>query len=722
MYLIPNITKEDLKEVLLKYNFFEEHKNAYFTRKNNIGNLIYDHFFQLLYNRFFKIEVDEVSQEDYDNGIKDFIKSIESCNSDYKYFIDDNKVNFSFTRRKYLITNFYNILLYEIYVNKIFKELTCALYKKWYQNYLFEEKYFWYFRIFDFDIQNESEISISWYKHYFDWWSKFESVRDALLQDNQFYIETDIEGFYDNISHDSLIHNLSEFFRIYGDNNSDDFIYKFSWILFKVAWYTKKWIPQWVMASDILSTLYLWLHFFLKRDWNGLKLNPAWFFELSDGVKFISYNDDFYFFWKNDSIKLSWIFNWTIRTSLENEGMKLNSEKTKDVKESVLFDNFNQINIELIQQRNKEEIKKLGEFIVNQLNLDLANIHLKALRKYFKWIKNIRYLDEVESSKFFDEIWLFFSSDINQDKVKKIFILLIISTEDFLYIIRGLIGKKWEEAIDIFLKRNYFKNNMHLLSESLILKLYLWIDSEWDISLSELSTFFSEYLNGKNNKFIVSYLNNSQKPLDIIIQDNGLLWLHKVLYGNQGIFNYSEDILGIKLYSLFWIATSNQRLVEFLRQENQDAIRKLTFVVNGILDDMIITKNIFPDYFLKNPSFLSDLYSLFNILLTFHIHILRSDILEVKIWWGAEAWFITINWKTDLKSLRTYDNDFDVETIHLMYYIAKKRAIYNHKEVSTIDRDIWSYIYKKYDDLTTFHNSISKWITSLLNIISKELI
>jgi len=38
-----------------------------------------------------------------------------------------------------------------------------------------------------------------------------------------------------------------------------------------------------------------------------------------------------------------------------------------------------------------------------------------------------------------------------------------------------------------------------------------------------------------------------------------------------------------------------------------------------------------------------------------------------------------------------------------MYYIAKKRAIYNHKEVD-IEKDIDFIIYKANDDLNTFYN------------------
>jgi hypothetical protein len=39
----------------------------------------------------------------------------------------------------------------------------------------------------------------------------------------------------------------------------------------------------------------------------------------------------------------------------------------------------------------------------------------------------------------------------------------------------------------------------------------------------------------------------------------------------------------------------------------------------------------------------------------------------------------------------------------MLYYIAKKRAIYNHKEID-IDKDINFLVYKKNNDLNTFYN------------------
>jgi len=55
------------------------------------------------------------------------------------------------------------------------------------------------------------------------------------------------------------------------------------------------------------------------------------------------------------------------------------------------------------------------------------------------------------------------------------------------------------------------------------------------------------------------------------------------------------------------------------------------FKLNHIIDDLLIIKNISPNFYLKNPSFIADLYSVLNILLTLLFFIIDNKNIEVKI-------------------------------------------------------------------------------------------
>ena len=94
-----------------------------------------------------------------------------------------------------------------------------------------------------------------------------------------------------------------------------------------------------------------------------------------------------------------------------------------------------------------------------------------------------------------------------------------------------------------------------------------------------------------------------------------------------------------------------------------------------------------------------------------------------------EPWKISvklIQWEESNEDSRNEDirvsfPEFDINHIHLMYYIAKKRAVYNHKEVD-IEKDIDFIVYKVNEDLNTFSNWISSLLTYILALIEKEVV
>lgn len=724
MNINTEIKLNDFKEILLKYSFEENEKYYYYSRKNNIWNLMYDHFFKKLYHIF-----SDPNLTDSEEWVKEFIKAIKYCNTDYIYEIFDVKPNLNFSERNYRITNLYNVILYEIYVTKIFKQLAFLCNKYSLNNYLIKNKYFWYFSSVNYSINWDDEISSLNYQHYDINWINYEEKKKELLRTNDTYLETDIKGFYDNIDHEKLIEKLKFFFHKYWNENIDEFLYTFSNILYKVNWYKKSWIPQWVIASDIIANLFIWLMLFNDKDLYDFK-QEDWFYNLY-WLKCLNYNDDFIFCGNNLDI----IFNKNIKTIFKSNNLTLSLEKTTWVLESKNYKFYDEINYDKIIEKDKIEITKLKKIFLKELEKSIDNIDVKLLKRNFKWIHNIKNARITVRESFVKNIFKILFEDLNwwkkDEKIKKIYLLLVISPSNFVYLItllENFFQEKYSKTFEKILLQKVFIHYNYYVTDTLLVKFYSDLNNEYyKLEYKELKTFLFDLIKQNNNKAIRSFLDNDKKPLDLIIKDNGLIWLHKLIYEDKNIKWFKENILWIKLYSLFWITLNYKNINIFFENYWKDIIVKnIMFKLNHIIDDLLIIKNISPNFYLKNPSFIADLYSVLNILLTLLFFIIDNKNIEVKINWGNEEWFIEIkkgNLDNKFKKewLRKNIKDFNTIHIHLLYYIAKKRAIYNHKEVN-IDKDIDFLVYKKNNDLNTFNNWISSLITYILNLIDKELI
>ncbi len=724
MNINTEITLNDIREILLKYSFENNEKYYYYSRKNNIWNLMYDHFFKRLYHIF-----SDVSLTDDDEWVKEFIKAIKYCNTDYLYDIFDVKANLNFSERNYRITNFYNVILYEIYVNKIFKQLAYLSHKNNLTNYLILDKYFWYFSSVNYSIDSENNISSLDYQHYDVNWILFEEKKKELLKGNNEYIETDIKWFYDNINHEILIEKLKYIFHKYWNENIDNFLYIFSNILYKVNWYKKSWIPQWVIASDIIANLFIWLILFNDKDLYDFK-QENWFYSLY-WLKCINYNDDFIFCGNN----LDTIFNKEIKKIFKNNSLTLSLEKTTWILDSFSYKFYDEIDYNKIISNDKIEITKLKNLFITELEKNIDKIDIKLLKRNFKWIHNIKSAKPTVKKSFVKWIFKILFEDIDwkkkYEKIKKIYLLLVISPSNFVYLIiilEEFFQEKYNKSFEKLLLQKIFIHYNYYVTDSLLVKFYSDLNNSYhNLGYKELKSFLFNLINKNNNKAIKSFLDNDKKPLDLIIKDNGLIWLHNLIYGNNDIKRFKENILWIKLYSLFWININYDNINSFFeRNWNDKIIKNVKLKLNHIIDDLIIIKNISPNFYLKNPSFIADLYSVLNILLTLLFFIIDNKIIEVKIDWGNEEGFIqTKKDKIENKFikvwLRKYINDFDTNHISMLYYIAKKRAIYNHKEID-IDKDINFLVYKKNNDLNTFYNWISSLIIYILNLIDKEVL
>lgn len=721
--LNKKIKLSDVREVLFKYSFIKDETFYYYSRKNNIWNLIYDHFFKRLYHIFDRQDISDDS-----DWVRQFLKAIEYCNTDYVYDILDSKPNFNFSDRKFRLTNLYNIILYEIYVIKIFKYMIHLIHKNDLNSFLIWWKFFWYFTNIDYSF-NEWVISDIKYSNYDINWLIYEDIKKWLINDNKFYIETDIKSYYDNINHEVLIEKIKHFFHRYGNQDTNNFLYTFSNILFKVNGYGKSWIPQWVIASDILANIYLWLLVFLDRGVNSFKLNN-WYFEIF-WHKYINYNDDYIFFGNNPTLDLD--FNKCIKPIFRNSWLPLNLEKTSIVKKTNEYKFYNEINFEnLLKREPTWEVTKLKNILIKELKKDISKIDINAIKRYFKWIHNMKYARKDIRMSFAKNLFTILFENLNTDKkydkLKKIYLLLVVSSSNFTYLVNLLeeyFQLKYKKSFEEVLLKEVFTRYYYHVTDSVLAKLYsdLW-SIYYNLSYNKLREFLYSIIISNNNKAIKSYILDDKKPLDLLIKDNWLNWLYELVYWHKNIDNYQENILWIKLYSLFWINVEYNVINTYLNLSDSDnKLRIIKHNLNNILDDLLIVKNISSNFYLKNPSFLSDLYSTLNIFLSLLFHIKDENIAWVTIHGWRDPWKIIIEKITGTESsedIRVFFPEFDINHIHLMYYIAKKRAIYNHKEVD-IEKDINFIIYKANDDLNTFYNWISSLITYILSLIKKEV-
>lgn len=722
--LSKKIKLSDIKEILLKYSFVNEEAFYYYSRKNNIWNLIYDHFFKRLYHIFDRSDISDTSI-----WVKEFLKAAEYCNTDYVYDILDSKPNFNFSDRKFRLTNLYNILLYEVYVMRIFKYMITLVHQNDLNSFLISWKYFWYFTNIDYSY-DEWRFSEITYHNYDINWLKYEAIKNELIKDSKYYIETDIKSYYDNINHELLIEKLKHFFHKYWKLNTDDFLYTFSNILFKVNGYGKSWIPQWVIASDILANIYLWLLVFLEKGINWFKLDN-WHFEIF-WHKYLNYNDDYIFFGKDTGLDLD--FNKDIKPIFRKAGLPLNLEKTSIVKKSSEYKFYDEIDFEkLIKKESTWEVTKLKNLILKELKKDISKIDINTLKRYFKWIHNIKYARKDIRISFaksiFNTLFIDLKWDTKHSKIKKIYLLLVISSSNFTYLIKILeeyFQSKYSKSFEDILLNEVFRSYYYHVTDSVLAKFYSDLSSlYYNLKYTKLREFLYSIIILNNNKAIISYIIDDKKPLDLLIKDNGLNWLHDLVYRHRNILAYQENILWIKLYSLFGIKAEYSEINSYLElHDGDDRIKLVKHSLNNILDDLLIVKNISTNFYLKNPSFLSDLYSILNIFLTLLFHIRNEEIISITIHGWRESWKIIVEkkwWVGFNEDIRVNFPEFDINHIHLMYYIAKKRAVYNHKEVD-IEKDIDFIIYKVNEDLNTFSNWISSLLTYILALIEKEVV
>lgn len=725
--LNSEIEEKDFLNTFRRY-YWLSHKNSklsesdYYNRKENIWSFIYDHFFLKLYFIFRK----------KDNRNKLYIwfkKSILQCHTDYSSFIHVNKPKMDLSLRDFKISNFYNIINYEILTTKLFWNIKKVFeYDKIEKHNelnwtLTQWKYFWFAHRFDFLNNNYK------YLNYRNWWLEFESQKNNFLKEYKYYFEFDITSFYNNIDHKSFIKLLKNFFDRYSNFIwIEKFLLNFNDSLFKVNWYNKTWIPQWLLWSDILSTLFIWLILDVNKDYLWIK-NKNWIYITSDDIKIIYYADDFVIFW-NDSHKINYFFNQKFK-NLFNEYWLNFHWKWKDLLPLLSWNYFIfPIDFNLVKKKDTNEIDKFSKELLTELKNN--KIRIDVLKRYYSWIYSLKNLPLQNYLDLLKELMLILFTDkyIKDDFLRAHLVCLLhsLSVKHFIFLISELLKNDIieERYLNIF-----YKNYWYLFS--------LWTKETFFFYL-KLNPYLEKFLDSllitnffDTNSFKLSFPN---ELLKIEIEKQWLDELNKLLYCNCKLEQYNENILWIKFSSIFRIDKSLVLwLTKFIYDKQDKYLQKLAIDIVRVLDNLILIKNIKPYFYLRDASFLADLYSLFNILLS-----LFSSLKYNKIIWISILWNETDNiWKVkkfDFSDFYSYKNqnqknkwmnilllelDFSLDEIkYLLFYITKTRAETNHKEVNTEWKDKTN-VFLKYRENEVFSFSINDAINSIFILIQKEL-
>ena len=697
---------DDIIEVWKKYTYLCE--EWYFNRKYSISR-IYDHFFAKL---FFRITKVKKSQHSKDFEVS-FSKNINHCSNDFFEVLEVWKPDISFSTRVISIPNLYDTIRYEVLTHKIYNELIWIFNNK--ENLhkeLINDCYFGFAHRVDL---TKDKI---FYEHYLDGWLEFDNTRADYIEEYKYYIETDVKSFYDTINHDILIRRLNDFLK---DNISegsktekiDELMFEMSKILYKVSGFTKIWIPQWLVASDMIAQAYLWLIFYSNQ--NITHKNNAFTLK-NTSSRFLIYADDIVIFSKSEKNIYKWFK--LFKDILSLNGLTLNLAKTSQIKSSWDYNNIPDISITKIRQNNTDEINKLIVRIVEILSHDnLTDINTGELKKLFKWLWKIRWLEQDNIDEHIKNLLRnalkFTSKDLVNNK--KISLLIVISPSNFLTLLDIVnsynIRVSNNENLETSFVESYLQEADLYIPLSNLIFLYLDLKDRFWVIWKAIKNKVYE----SNNYSLIDLINSEWSYLKSNLKRNNLYKLYCFLY--RDIFNKDgewENIIGVKINAIFdieaditSILSDNINYLYINKIISSDNLNRLS----EILDNLLILKMTHKIYYLEDAWFLSDLYSLFNLLITLLHSIEQWRPEQVKI----SAWNSIFNeikgWEKLEKIAESHKN--------LLYYLTKRRALYNHKEIDVKIND--SIALSSLKDRDIFLQNIQKCISDIFKEINEVI-
>lgn len=692
------------------------YNTEYFSRTNQIGFLFYDRLFSHLNicNNHFKIHGQ--------NFYKDYIlKSLIYSHTHINHSVTSLKISGWF--RYYWIANIYLVLLYEIYISYIIKIIQEIINKhQELKNFLVDKEYFWFIH----------QVDSNWTISYIDLWKKYDTLASNMAGTKKYFLEMDVKSYYDTISHEKLWALLLRFMKDFMSEESyitsdiDNFLADFHDILFKISKYNNIWIPQWLRGSDYLAILFLWLVFFYNRG-DALNFNSKDnHYIINKNVFMLIYADDILFLW-NKECDIAFASTY-IAQLLYNYWLNINETKTTDIISTIQFNTKAIININKIRAGDFEEKKVLKNFIVQALlNRDASIIFSKEFKKYFKWLFKVDFEKPKEIKQIFGCI--FWSSKLSDQKIG----LYLFAISDKILGHLFTICYKYDKRVVKIMLNFLEKNEIYFSDNTLINIVRYFLNENWNCP-KELKNKVLSIIEGRMNPVLNCFYQEIKKSrnknkyfFDPYIYDTQLFGLEKLLYKSYHINKqsdfYQENIFWLKLHNLFW---TDIDMIDIKKIKDLDSFKSdeaITFLhqMAEVVDSLILNKYRNSIFYMKNASFIADLFSLFNQLFTILISLENNKFTECNISFGDQFDLKYIKWpnkeKTFLKKYAILDEDR-----LFFFYLMKKRAFLNHKEKGNIiDSSILSYSIIKYENSEILLGSIKLVLEKICFLIKNYI-
>lgn len=717
-YLKKNHYKDAFIYALKRYSSI--FKSEYFSRTKHMASVFYDRFFLKLASLHKQYEWKKFYEEYLS-------KPIAYLHTNMVYQVTSLKGDGAF--RYFYIPNLYLVILYELYISFLIRLVEAAFKNSELKKFLINWKFFSY----------AHQISKKWSLKYYDFWKKYLDQEKQLIQNHNYYLKTDIKAFYDSIPHDDLCKLLSQFLKDYVKKEDyikhdlDNYLSEFYDILFKISRYTNKGLPQGLRWSDYLAVLFLWLIFFYERENLGLIIQDSYYWKMKTDSCFILYSDDILFV----ANAKQWLFNDlnSVKEVLYNYGLTINQNKTTDIMESLTYRYLQKIDIKKVKNKDVNELGKLKRYIIDTLrNGNLDEIWWSDFKAYFKWSFLLDFTNTEKQELF----TIFMSIYAQRDKLnsQKIGILLLTISESSVALIFNAVKNVNQKVDEIFLQ--FIETFKNILADSTLLGILKYFCTDASIDMNLLRHSVIKILKEKKNPVIDCFIENDTNFFSPYCKATNLQGLDALLAlttENDVKWNteqFQENIIWLKLNNLFGISLNHNfsKLKNLPIWQGKEKLREeFTYQIAEVVDSLLYQKYRNPLYFMKTGTFIADLFSLVNQLISILVALKRGTFEPCHISFTRETDLdVILIWEKGKENSRAKES-FLQNNIYIrqsdrlfFYYVQKKRAKLQHKEsVSEVDFSVTSYNISKYENSEILLNSTKIILESLCSQISDKL-